>query len=1483
MNKRYEAALEEIKKRDNVNVDQLGAKEPVERPDTASNKKFGEKMIEFSKPVKDHPGVRRMGRKAILRTLGENWGENRSQMVMIKLMTKRLASKFGDFQLVFGSLDDLKEYRAKKYPETRNQKTGLGWIDFANKTIYISNLTRETVMHEIAHALTQEAVYKHAGKDYEITKETDTDAVAVRNLENLMDRFMKLDLSLMGEGTAQAGATLQSEIRSKIAAAETPELGRADALMEFIAWTLSNQNLIEALKKTRAASKLYRLADAVLKGIRKLLGLPASSSLDMFSNIQWNTAALIQASSDKAPYIDRPLSQVDPVSQGMPRREKLSYLDGLYEQRVAKFLRERVKDVERDITKRKMDTAAKYTLADFEHVYQWSGENRAVFKRLVSALSGAMEVDARSMTQLERLFKHAVKNLSVDDFREVKDPAQQIPGDRDEKQAQERYDLVLGLARPQPLRGGDITPTEFQTDMEGRRTVLASFLALSQVDEDFRSVLRRMDMPKGTEQSRESVDKALETFGSRMMESLSDKVVRTAGRPDVALDRIAMNIGQIEADRRTEIEKTAMGLMDKADGAVAGYFSDVGEKLSRFAQGRADAQRKEDRQAISKAMDKLMEKSAKGAAVLINKEKGQIAAEALVSLSNQSEAIREKDGWNASMASLVPNTVWSLIRETLGMLPSSKEFLSLMNRVKYAISAVRQEYREKLPEQLAKQFKKPLNKHTWTDLYEVLARTDISSLVSVLQPKQILEILRVDGAREQMIVTTKSDLRTSKYSHHFNRWDREAKALAKMMVTGKIDPGNHDLKKNAEAIFFGGGQNLSKINRADFKEIDTIDNLITLYALDLQAKENPQLYERIKTLATEEGTGIEYAISFLHELRSTEISKATSGEARANMWKGYAPAENADGMRLKVVPLAKHRDMLRTGYTYMGEYVGSGLERGAAAKMGVYSTNVGGKGTFVQGVLQTVQKTAGGVDVYSGHTLGSGLIQTGGRVSVKDFDRIHSAVKRGKYKTSNGESALIPLRDRNMEVFGYERSIDPERASILRPNMRLDEMIGAWKGRQAEEAISEAYNQTAVDRLHDMYKKTKGVTDKNEYVDLSDPEARSKKKEWEDAWSILPRETKNYIAAKFGKSGFMVRRDVLDNAMGYRMMSLGSPWQETSNMKPETQKAIRDTLDFVMPGAYKKIITAEKYWQAGVSFAKQTIVIRSVIVPASNIASNVLQLAAVGVPLRLISRGFRDGLVEIDAHLKRQARRAEIDADIAFYRFRKEETKVKQLEAEKATLDEADRRMKIWDLIEAGEFSTISEGLTDADAAISKGKISDYLEGLAENLPNKLGTFGRYGYITKDTALFKGMSRAVMYGDFLAKAVLYDHLTNRGENGKKLNKKDAMFRVTEEFVNYNLLPGRVRNYAESMGLAWFWAYKLRSLKVAHRMLRDNPMRALLMSVGTPWLPDIPGVDVGSPVTDNAGIVIAEGRAPYALGTGMLSSGITLNPWVNMVN
>ena len=82
---------------------------------------------------------------------------------------------------------------------------------------------------------------------------------------------------------------------------------------------------------------------------------------------------------------------------------------------------------------------------------------------------------------------------------------------------------------------------------------------------------------------------------------------------------------------------------------------------------------------------------------------------------------------------------------------------------------------------------------------------------------------------------------------------------------------------------------------------------------------------------------------------------------------------------------------------------------------------------------------------------------------------------------------------------------------------------------------------------------------------------------------------------------------------------------------------------------------------------------------------------------------------------------------------------------------------------------------------------------------------------------------------------------------------------------------------------WFWAYKLRSLKVASNHLRKHPVRALFATLGAPWLPELPGVSIGSPITDNVLAAAGDGRLGYSIGPGMLFNAPNLNPWWNLAN
>lgn len=365
----------------------------------------------------------------------------------------------------------------------------------------------------------------------------------------------------------------------------------------------------------------------------------------------------------------------------------------------------------------------------------------------------------------------------------------------------------------------------------------------------------------------------------------------------------------------------------------------------------------------------------------------------------------------------------------------------------------------------------------------------------------------------------------------------------------------------------------------------------------------------------------------------------------------------------------------------MGRYEGSGFETG---RKSYYFSAVGGHAVFSQGIMQTVQNTAMGVDIRNGRTL-TGI--TGGKIDNATVNMIKAELQAGREKSR--KEALMPVYDATGVVVGYERALSPEMIQLMRKNDHLGEMIGAWAGRHVEEAVAQEFNKKLVDSLKKIWDRDSGTGRRGDFVDISKKGATEIQK---DAWNMIPRETKEMIEDVFGDDGFMVRKDMLDNAVGYRSMSIGEAWAGPSNMKPETKKAIRDFATAIRgKNAYRDLVTATKFIQAGVGVAKNIIVVTSIVVPVANAASNVQQLMTLGVGPRDIINGLKIKLVEVAQLQKMEERRVEITALKAVNASN--EIQLRKLLAEEKSIDDAISRMSIAPMVKAGEFTTGSGGL----------------------------------------------------------------------------------------------------------------------------------------------------------------------------------------------
>lgn len=435
---------------------------------------------------------------------------------------------------------------------------------------------------------------------------------------------------------------------------------------------------------------------------------------------------------------------------------------------------------------------------------------------------------------------------------------------------------------------------------------------------------------------------------------------------------------------------------------------------------------------------------------------------------------------------------------------------------------------------------------------------------------------------------------------------------------------------------------------------------------------------------------------------------------------------------------------------------------------------------------------------------------------------------------------------------------------------QLHQMLGVWRGRQVEERFSVQQNKQLITALKADWDKNKNHTPEL-YVNLFDKSVLDAVER--DAVNLFSDEAKLEIEKQFGKGVFMVRRAVLEDVTGYRNPSVSDFWTNINRLDAKTNKAVRDTLIATWgPNVYRKLMKTEQIIQGTVADIRTLIIVKSMIVPAANTVSNIYQLMGRGVSVFHIAKATPSVVTQLHSYTESRLEQIRLEAKLrAVGSDANQEAK---LRAQIRSISDAHRRLAIWPLIEAGEFSTVADvGMSRDDLQLTSGRLDQWVGNQIDKLPPGLQTVAQYGLITKETALFQGLQKSVQYGDFVAKAILYEHLRKK----EGLSKEEALARITEEFVNYDRLPGRTRGGLENMGLLWFYNFKLRMVKVAVSSIRNNPLHALLVSA----LPMPTGV--GTPLDENLITKAFEDSLGYTVGPGIALRAPFMNPWINLLN
>lgn len=1278
------------------------------------------------------------------------------------------------------------------------------------KTIIVANGSSETLAHELIHAATIDKVSLYMSDPDAVDSLTRT---AIGRLETLQNEWLEVvdDASaLRDEATLNAIAQAKKAILSHL------ELGnKAAALNEFMAWNLSNQKLIRLNTSIKVESKLVDIGKKVLQVFRAMFGLP---SLDMASNIRFNTMIVMR---NTAPTVKSVASNIIMYHSSRSRPD-LSKITNKFAMMVAQADGGYTKWLNASPAQMAIGRAQAVSDTVTQHGFKLTNEERRAFIQMIAAFRVNMVKNPTLMLKLNRYHTELLAQMNQTNM------ALGDPMDPDENR--------LARARIALLDGS----IDLGASVNGVEMVVPVFAALSAVSPDVRTLFNRMQVRNKKKRVRSTnLDEAMASASNEAIDAVLDFTLGLSSDQQIGeeVEKLIASIVEQAGKEKNFLQEAASvssNYVRIANSKVSDFISYGLGKVTQ-AVDYVQAMTTGTKYAVT---SQLVGSPIKFTANFLNKERFDEAVEEALSYADQKETHPE---------------LRSVITTMFGNNKTNENIFILIKQGRAIIDRVRETYRRGIPKGIMDNFSRALTPLEMSHLH-LVGQMDFASLIApgmndgnvvdlladsalmrILQSQKAADIRRLFGANAPAILGDASD-------------------LALLLSTKKLAHGL--VKRNALAIANRVGE--AQVNSFNWNspEVQAIDAYVSLLAMSQVA---PSVVQSLRELAKTENKGMRYILSLMNKVRATEMERVTDA-LKYNVPKGYMPREELGVFK------AVSRDNVN-GYTKAGYRIVGVRKKGPAEElydartedMVFVATDLTAP-SFKQGIMRTIRSTVFGLDAATGETHNK---PTAGLIRDQKTVQALTRVLRNKKAKDN---TLLPLFNKDGAIYAYERVIEQAHVdNSLETQENGAIAVGQWMGRQHEEINGERINTVLIDRLTDMWERAGRQARTNEYVDLF--ELAKTDTVVADALNLMSERDIDRVKSAMGGK-FMVRRSLYANVIGFRSMSIGDLWTGNINIQKENREAFTNFITGLLgPQAFRYLSMGETAWTNLMSDARVAIVVKSMLVPALNAAANFYQLMANGIGPVEIAKKTAEYLRETHLYAKNEMEYQRLSIELAASEGAQRPDRARRIETEMRKIEDLNKQLGIWPLIQAGEFSQITEGLSQDDMDLSRGRIWDHVSKLADKLPKAVKTAGRYAIVAKDTPLFAGLARAVSYTDFVAKAVLYDHMINV----EKLDKKDALLRITNHFVNYDILDSRAMTKAEEMGVVWFWKFKLRSIQSAADLIRNNPLHTLLSSL-------VPGsYEAGTVMDDNGINLFLDGRFDNSIGFDNAWRAVELNP------
>lgn len=737
-----------------------------------------------------------------------------------------------------------------------------------------------------------------------------------------------------------------------------------------------------------------------------------------------------------------------------------------------------------------------------------------------------------------------------------------------------------------------------------------------------------------------------------------------------------------------------------------------------------------------------------------------------------------------------------------------------------------------------------------TGMYVLMDKYSMVEIEQMLSNPEILKANIAEHEKELIALSPR----------HAKFWIVGGKSLGYKMITGKAKFAHI---ANPYILARAGGLSFSKTITESLavQAEPIIDRLATLQAIlsgpnsvRKGAKINMGSRDIAATVMREENArqanGVEFML-LLHKQQMEKSKQTIFKDSEALMRKGYTPDILNPHVEIEMVNAEEGSRLKKIGYTR--HFL---LERDRhdpnQEQLSLYSIKGSGMRPWLSGIFSTTNMGAKGSkqleDNLNPFTVAGMINQTvlDNVVGAKEHDMrslFHGAYT-GFDPGSIKEEYMVPTFNADMKVVNYRYEMQEHtKDTILERDNRFAHILGTLEGNIYDKMTSPEQNRLAAQALYDHYQANKAM-DAKSYVyvgfDSTDPEMQ-------DIANKFPEHTRQAIRKIWGMNGMMVRKDMLDINFGYRKWSATEALFQSAAEKQLFARMVVDFFEFAfsMNGdeesrkiagerARRWLLNKGDIWEEIVVETKDIIVVKTGTVMMNNIISNMLELKAFGVPMMDILRHHRTAIKASIAHRK--------DAEELFGLEKQLETGFTQgntaaIERRIAVLKDAMIRNPVHQLMEEGLMPTIVEDVADNEDIYShKAALATKVAGITKRAPAVLTKAARFVYMAHDTTLYKTLSEITQLSDFVARYTLYQHEINKKN---PLSHDEAVRKVSDAFINYDIPSHRKLQWGNDMGLVMFTKYYIRIQKVILRTMRDNPMNATLMLLLNNYMDALP--------------------------------------------